>query len=162
MLLVVFIPEVGFESIGGELEGVGREPRLVAAAILLGHGAHVKRREMPLAVIGGVVAGIVEVIRNRGQIEIHRGTVAPHIRVGGVHTGLQAGARRTADGLAGEAVDDVRAFFGEAVEIWRQSEWRSVGTGGVETLLISEKDDDVGASVRHQFGFHAACERRQA
>jgi len=37
-----------------------------------------------------------------------------------------------------------------------------VDTGGVEALLISEKDDDVGASSGHRFGFQSTSERRQA
>jgi len=75
---------------------------------------------------------------------------------------LEARARGTADRLAREAVDDVGALPGEAVEIGSQSELRTVDTGGVEALLISEKDDDVGASSGHRFGFQSTSERRQA
>jgi hypothetical protein len=54
------------------------------------------------------------------------------------------------------------ALFGESVEIGRETEFGAVDTGGVETLLISEKYDDVGAGSRHLWRFHASNERRQA
>ena len=117
---------------------------------------------MPFAIVSGMITGLVEMLRNRAHVWLHRRTVVPDSGVGRVEASLETRANGAADGLAGEVVDEMSALFGESVEIGRQTKFGAVDTGGVETLLISEKDDDVGALCRHRFGFHSASKRTQA
>ena len=115
-------------GIRGELQHIGGQPALVAAPVRLRHRpGDPPVRQMPLADIARIVARLPEEMCQRARILWQRDGVAITACRGGVHAGLQTGAGRPADGLAGDGRVQMCALTGHAVEIGCQVERVAMG-----------------------------------
>ena len=157
-LRAVAVVEDGVVGVGGELEDVGGEPVLIAAALLRRHRLDVG--EVPLADVAGAVAGAGEDIRQRLGVLGQGDLVAEDAGLRRVAAGLERRAGRAADRLAGEGVADV----GPARAAGRSSASAPSGCRGaprgVVALLVGEEDDDVGLAVGHGISRDAGLRRR--
>ena len=136
-------------GVRGEFQQIGRQPVIVAATLFRRHRAMRFVGEMPLADVSGVIAGVAEIMRQRAALARQGNAIAVAAGFGGVHPRLKAGARRTANRLAGDRVVDVRARAGQPVEVGRQVQRVAMNAGRVPALLVGEEDDDVGAFSSH-------------
>ena len=142
--LVVVVVQGRLVRVGGELEDVGGEPVVVSAAVSCrDRSGRIPGVEVPLADVSGGVPRLAEVVCEGFQIAGQRDAVPVATGARGVHPGLQAGARRSADRLAGEGAPDVGAAPRHAVEVGRQVEGVAVQPGGVPPLLVGEEDEDI-------------------
>ena len=139
----VAIVHDGVVGIGGEFQQVGSQPVIVAAALLWRDRSLAFIRQVPFADVSGVVAGILEAMGQGAAFARQGDAIAVAAGFGGVQAGLQAGARRSANRLAGDGIMDVRAGASQAVEVGTEVKRIAVDAGCVPALLIGEEDDDV-------------------
>ena len=102
--------------------------------------------EVPLAVITGA---IVVFTKNVG-VEDGHGFGGRPISVAGVaiasggESGENGGAAGPANRVADESLLETSAAFGESVDIWGLNNGVSVAAQGADSLIVGEKEDDVG------------------
>ena len=70
--------------------------------------------------------------------------IVPHPGLAGKHPRLQTRPRRTTDRLTREAVVNMGAFVRHAIKVRRQPRGVAMRAGRIGTLLISEKDNNIG------------------
>ena len=142
--LLVVVEQHHVVAVGDELEQVGREPAVVAAACRLGHCA-VKPAvgQVPLADVGGVVAGALEVM---GQVGSPGGSGMPLRKQPVVVAYLPVCRHERAGPHTGWGVKACCRWVparAQPVEVRRQLERVAVHPGGVPALLVGEEDDDI-------------------
>ena len=98
---------------------------------------------MPLAHIGGLIARLFEIVRQRFYIGRQHDVVAKAAGVGGVAAGLEQGAAGAAHRLGGKGVGKLHSLFGQAVQVRGDIERLAKAAAGVPSLLVSEIKDDV-------------------
>src|SRR3954470_2236315 len=94
--------------------------------------------QVPFSYVSGVVSRLAENCAEHFQVGTGPEAIFPDSVLRGIDTRLQARPCRRADGLAGEAVVNVRAVPSHPVEIRRQAGRATVRACGVMTLLIGE------------------------
>src|SRR5207248_473562 len=85
----------------------------------------------------------VEVMGEGLRLRRQRDPISEAAGCGGVAAGLQAGARGTADRLAGKGVVEMRAALRHAVEVRHQVERVAVQARRIPPLLVGEEYDEV-------------------
>lgn len=93
---------------------------------------------MPFSYVSRLIAGAVKIFRKRRNVLRQGNTVRIAARFRCVHSGLQAGARRTAYRLAGETVFKQYAFIRQFHQIRRY-----LFVYGIPSLLIGKIKNNI-------------------
>ena len=152
---VVFVKDIAVVAVGGELQHV-RDPPVagVAAPQLPGHGGHgvvhgvvavhvAVAGQMPLAHIRRLVAGLLQIVRQRFDVGGQHDVVAEAAGVGGVTAGLEQRAAGAAHRLGREGVVELHALPGQPVQIRSDVQRLAEAAAGIPALLIGEIKNDV-------------------
>ena len=145
MFHAVFIPQARVKGVRNKLQQVSTKPTLIPSLQMLGDRAvMLGGGQMPLADVARVVTRIVEVVGQGRELLVRLVTIAPNAILSGILAGLQTGARRRTDRLAGETFGDVSAFLRNAVKVRRETQGAAMHPRRVMPLLIGQEDDHVG------------------
>ena len=126
--------------------GVVAHPVVEAAAALGGHVviAVVGAVEVPLADVGGVVAGGIEGVGHRGQLWGQRTPVRHYAALVGIASGQQGAAKRRAPRCPGHGAVEAHALARQVVDVGREHVAVAAVTGGVDAVLVAEDPHHVG------------------
>ena len=153
--VVVLVEHIAVVAVGGELQHVAGAPEAgVAAAQLLrdrGDGV-VDRRlllqlavagQMPLADVGGFVAGFLDVAAQGLHIRREHHVVAEAAGLGGILARLEQRAAGAAHRLRGERPLKLHALRGHLVKARGDIQLLTVAAAGIGALLIGEIEDNI-------------------
>ena len=145
----------------GELAARREEDGIPVGVLTRQHEPAVKARgvaaEMPLANHAGVIAALLEMLRDvvTGAVEAVEHGQAVQVRI---LSGEQRGAAGRAYRIDAERASEARAFFRVPVDMRRLIDLRPVGRDGVLRVVVGKVEDDVRLVRREGL---AARERKE-
>ena len=139
---VLIIIYKGVIRSGSSLQGIGAQPPVISAALLL-LDLVPPRRQMPFTNISGVIPGVMEVMGHGPLISSQRNRVPVISRTCSVFSSLQHRPGRPAHRLGRNRSRCVRPRKCHPVKVRRQSAGITARPGSIRSLLVREKNNHI-------------------
>ena len=142
--------QIGLAGAGDEAVGHHALPAAGGQVVEARHPGVVG--QMPLAAVGGFVAGVAEPLPQVGAAGVNGPAVVDHARLHRHPPGKQRAPRRRADRIAAMRLLKGHAAGDEPIQIGRAGIGAAVGRDGVEAQLIGDQQQEIGRPRRGHGG----------